>query len=176
MPLSPERIYWFGTHSGPAARAQSSGDRRDDVLARFDGWHEKVTAVVRATAEEAILHHDIVDRAPRRGWSQGRVTLLGDAAHPMTPHLGQGACQAIEDAVVLVDCLRRHDGLEPALRAYEAARFGRTARMVRESRRVGRIAQLRNPVASRLRDAALKIVPARAQMRQVEAMVRFSQA
>ena len=175
VPLGPERVYWFGTKPESVEEREDAGGRKEDVLSHFEGWHHQVEAVVRASPEEEILHHDIVDRDPRRGWSQGRVTLMGDAAHPMTPHLGQGACQAIEDAAVLVDCLDREHDMAAGLRAYEARRFDRTAKLVVEARRLGRIAQLRNPLAQGLRDAVLKLVPRRVQLRQLEAMTRFPQ-
>ena len=100
------------------------------------------------------------------------MTLLGDAAHPMTPDLGQGACQAIEDAVELARCLgHRETGATAALGLYEARRIRRTAWIVRGSRRTGRIAQLKNPLVCRLRDAALRALPLRLQMKQLEAVM-----
>ena len=89
----------------------------------------------------------------------------------MTPDLGQGACQAIEDAATLAECLEENDSIEAALVLYEARRTRRTAAIVRGSRRMARIAQLQNPLACRLRDGALKALPDRVQMRQLEEMV-----
>ena len=106
---------------------------------------------------------------PAGGWAG--VTLLGDAAHPMTPNLGQGACQAIEDAVVLARCLREVDGVADALRRYEELRAARTARIVRQSRRIGRVGQLENPLLCRLRDRALAMIPSKLQLRQLEEVV-----
>lgn len=90
--------------------------------------------LIEATEESAILRNDVYDRPALRHWSVGRVTPLGDAAHPMTPDMGQGACQAIEDAVVLGDCLTPRSEVAEALRAYESRRIPRTRRVVRESR------------------------------------------
>ena len=103
----------------------------------------------------------------------GRATLLGDAAHPMTPNLGQGACQAIEDAVVLARCLGSGDGIPGSLRLYEERRLRRTTTVVRRSRLVGRVTQLENPLLCRLRDALAKRTSARAQLRQYEEIVRY---
>ena len=103
------------------------------------------------------------------------MTLLGDAAHPMTPNLGQGACQAIEDAVVLARCLREaDDGSERfpgALRRYERLRAPRTASIVRRSRSIGRIGQLENAFLCRLRDLGFALVPSKLQLRQLEEVV-----
>jgi 2-polyprenyl-6-methoxyphenol hydroxylase-like FAD-dependent oxidoreductase len=103
----------------------------------------------------------------------GRATLVGDAAHPMTPNLGQGACQAIEDAVVLARCLGIGDGIYDSLRLYEGRRIRRTAAVVRRSRLVGRVTQLEKPFLCRLRDALTKRTSARAQLRHYEKITRY---
>jgi 2-polyprenyl-6-methoxyphenol hydroxylase-like FAD-dependent oxidoreductase len=113
-----------------------------------------------------MLRNDIYDRKPLASWGVGRVTLLGDAAHPMIPNLGQGACQAVEDAVVLARCLG--DDAPRSLRLYEGRRIPRTTAVVRRSRLAGRVTQLENPLLRRLRDAVAKRTSARAQLRQYE--------
>ena len=72
--------------------------------------------IVEATDENAILRNDIIDRPPRQVWGKGRITLLGDAVHATTPNLGQGACQALEDAVILAHALRGAASPEAGLR------------------------------------------------------------
>lgn len=142
------------------------------MLERFGRWHEPVPTTIKATREAGILRHDIHDRPPLKHWGEGHVTLLGDAVHPMTPDLGQGACQAIEDAVVLARCLEEGDDVEAALGLYEARRADRTAYVVRRSRRLSRVAQLENPLLCRLRNAALRAIPqhvlSNAQIKQLE--------
>ena len=87
------------------------------------------------------LRNDILDRRPVRHWGSGRVTLLGDAAHPPTPNLGQGACQALEDALVLADCLADQREAVAALRAVEARRMKRSAAIIKQSYLFGKIGQ-----------------------------------
>ena len=101
------------------------------------------------------------------------MTLVGDAAHPMTPNLGQGACQAIEDAVVLARCLNEGDASADALRCYERLRSDRVAMVVRRSRRIGRVGQLENPPLCRLRDHLLAMVPSKVQLRQLVEVVGY---
>jgi 2-polyprenyl-6-methoxyphenol hydroxylase-like FAD-dependent oxidoreductase len=132
----------------------------------FSTWHEPIPSVIAATRE--ILRNDIVDRRPIRVWGRGCITLLGDAAHPTTPNLGQGACQALEDAVILADQLRRGHDVEAALRGYENIRRRRTARITNESLRFGRVCQWKNPAACWARNMAIRFIPPAASLWFIE--------
>ncbi|HEX2171125.1 MAG TPA: FAD-dependent monooxygenase [Dehalococcoidia bacterium] len=151
------RVYWFATLRAPAGGRDVPGGRRDAVLDLFQGWASPVREILMATAETDILRHDIFDRPPLWRWSGDRVTLLGDAAHSTTPTQGQGACLAIEDAVVLARCLAAGGNLPAALRAYEAARLQRTALIINQSRVFGWIGHWESPRAARLRDILLRL-------------------
>ena len=110
------------------------GDR-DVMLARFRDAcpHVKSLLGYIDVSRAWVLY----DRPPIRQWAKGRVALLGDAAHPTTIYISQGACMALEDAVVISDCLSRTDDIAAAFRAYEAARYLRTARIQLTSRQFG---------------------------------------
>ena len=168
------QLYWFATANAPEGEQDVTTGRKEELLRRFERWHEPIPAVIRATEEPAILRNDVYDREPVKRWSTGGVTLLGDAAHPTTPNLGQGACQAMEDAVVLARCLEEvEDSLTAALRLYEARRAARTAFVARRSWLVGRIGQLENPLLCRLRDALMKTAPLHAQLWQLDPIVGY---
>ena len=168
------RVYWFATRNAPEGGDDGLAGSRATLLEAFRGWHEPVEPLIRATEEDAILRTDIYDRDPLgKIWGEGRTTLLGDAAHPMTPNLGQGACQAIEDTVVLARCLRESGECAGALRRYEALRSDRTAAIVRSSRRIGWVGQLENPFLCRLRERALKLIPVEMQLRQIQEVVGY---
>ena len=95
------------------------------LLERTREWTAPAHDVIAATPAAGVTCGDVVAREPLERWTNGRVALLGDSAHAMTPFTGQGACQAIEDAVVLADCLRAEPDVPTALRAYEARRLPR---------------------------------------------------
>ena len=105
LPIGNGRVFWYATHNCPAGEQDRAGERKSRLSRLFGGWREPIGRLIDATDEEAILRNDIFDRRPVRHWGSGRVTLLGDAAHPPTPNLGQGACQALEDALILAGCL-----------------------------------------------------------------------
>jgi 2-polyprenyl-6-methoxyphenol hydroxylase-like FAD-dependent oxidoreductase len=163
--------YWFAVANAP------EGEREDDPLAvvrdRFCRFGARVRDLLDATPGERILRTDIHDRDPRPGWWRGRVALLGDAAHPTTPNLGQGGCQAIEDAVVLADALATESSHEAALTRYEARRFERTRWIVEESRRFGRAAQATGRLAVWARDLAVRLTPRRALRARLLRVFRF---
>jgi 2-polyprenyl-6-methoxyphenol hydroxylase-like FAD-dependent oxidoreductase len=151
-----ERLYWIAVANAAQREAEAPAGAKAGLLERFQGWMEPVEAIIAATDEGAIQRMDIEDRDPAERWGEGRVTLLGDAIHAMTFNVGQGACQAIEDAVVLAASLREHGDPAAALRAYEGRRKQRTAGMMKLARRIGRMAQWENPLAWRLRDQIWK--------------------
>lgn len=156
VPIDGDRIYWFATAN---VSAGGPDEKKAELLERFAGWHDPIQAVIQATPDDAILRTDIADRDPLKRWSEGRITLLGDAAHPMTPNLGQGGGQAIEDAVVLDLCLSKAQDIATAFRDYESRRIARTSRVVKEARRLGRIGQIENAAGRALRDFAVRMTP-----------------
>jgi 2-polyprenyl-6-methoxyphenol hydroxylase-like FAD-dependent oxidoreductase len=169
VPIGFGEIYWFAVADAPPDGRDA--DVRRDLLARFGSWHEPVAHIIEATPPERILRTDIYDREPIERWHAGRVVLIGDAAHPMTPNLGQGAGQAIEDAVVLDDCLSRSTTIEDALLRYEQRRVARANGIVRASRQFGAIAQWSNPIAAWLRDRVMSLTPPSAAIRQARKLM-----
>ncbi|MFI6264924.1 FAD-dependent monooxygenase [Micromonospora sp. NPDC051006] len=166
VPLGDGQVYWYG-----AVKAPPGGRAADELVAvreHFGGWHDPIPALLAATPPGAVLRNDILHLAtPLPSYVRGRVALLGDAAHAMTPNLGQGACQAIEDAVVLgAVCAGGADGVPAALAAYDRQRRPRSQAIARAAHRTGRYGQqLRNPLAIAARDTLLRLTPARAALR-----------
>lgn len=158
--LGERRVYWWAAMPASEGEHDDPAGRRDFLLARFAGWPFGIVEAIAATRPDAILRNDLYDRPPLPQWSRGRITLLGDAAHPTTPNLGQGACMAIEDAIVLARSLRLHDDPTAAFAAYEAERRARTANIVGLSRRFGDLAQWRHPALVWLRESLVRLTPA----------------
>lgn len=135
-PVSSGRMFNFtGVFPSTVERAESwvGAGTTAEVLAQFEGWSPTMRKAIESTDE--LLIYPLFDRLPVPKWGEGRVTLLGDAAHPMFPFLAQGAVQGIEDAWVLASCLRgvSADGAEAALRRYETRRMARTANVQERS-------------------------------------------
>lgn len=150
------QTYWFGTKNMPVERAADWQGTKDEIVQAYAGWADEVQAAIRATPEEDIIAIPARDRAFLEHWGDGRVTLLGDAAHPMLTSLAQGAAMAIEDAVVLAGTLAGADDLTAALRGYEDRRRERTRAMVHASHALSEQEQLEDPGRRHERDERLR--------------------
>jgi 2-polyprenyl-6-methoxyphenol hydroxylase-like FAD-dependent oxidoreductase len=158
-PIHGNRVYWYATDNLPEGERQTPAEAKARLTGLFATWHQPIPDLIRATETASILRNDIYDRDPVDRWGSGRVTLLGDAAHPMTPNLGQGACQAIEDALVLAHHLSTGADIPSSLRRYESERIPRTRSVVTASRRVGAMFQVESRAFCRLRDLMLRLTP-----------------
>ncbi|GAA2415829.1 FAD-dependent monooxygenase [Streptomyces coeruleofuscus] len=156
------RAEWHAVLNSPP------GVRHADSLAamrrRFGDWHDPIPELLGATRSDAVLHHDIHELVtPLPSFTAGRIVLLGDAAHAMTPNLGQGACQALEDAAVLAAALATEPTVESALARYDTERRPRSQSVARAARQAGRMGQqLTHPLAVAVRNTALRLAPSRA--------------
>ncbi len=153
------KVFWFAAINMPQGIEIPKGERKKVALQTFEGWYNPIETVIKATEESAILHHDIFDRKPIVKWSKGKITLVGDAAHPMLPNLGQGGAQAMEDAVVLANCLSTSNSVAESLRIFEEKRIPRTSRIIVQSRRMARLVQMENPIAIKVRNRVFQTIP-----------------
>lgn len=161
-PMGNGRCYWYATANRGAHQISASHDHRTELLRLFGHWHPPISTLIEATPPENILLSDIYDRPAQHPWSDGPVTLLGDAAHPMTPNLGQGACFALEDACVIARCVEESGNFTDAFNRYERLRSRRADIVQRCSRWMGKLIQLEKPAATTLRDLILSATPNRA--------------
>lgn len=170
--VSGGHVYWYATAHKPKPTAPIPVDR-NELRNLFGEYASPMPEIIESTRDEEIICNDLSDRDPAPGWSKGRVTLLGDAAHPTTPNLGQGGCQAIEDGWVLAECLSVETGLAAALERYEHNRYARTKMVTLTSRRIGHIAESANSLVRALRGVALRLAPASAQRAQLLKLADF---
>jgi 2-polyprenyl-6-methoxyphenol hydroxylase-like FAD-dependent oxidoreductase len=150
LPLGPSRAYWFATQNTAEGGRNPEGELVH-LVARFGGWHHPIPELLRSTDPSMVLRHDIVDRPALRSWSTGPVIAIGDAAHPMRPHLGQGGCQSIEDGVLLASMIRTTADLAPVFTEFSKRRMRRLGPIIRQSAMVGRIVQGESASAALLR-------------------------
>ena len=168
-PTSGERLTWFATWN-----AQAGGDAgctRQDLLRRFGDWHEPIRRVIEATPADSIVRTDIRDRWPARTWTRERVALIGDAIHPMTPDLGQGACQGIADAVTLATCVAQANDLRAALTGYQRQRWRNAAITTMMARTMGATAQRHGRLTCTARNAIVAALPLPVMLRQLDLVV-----
>lgn len=156
---SRDRVYWYlsllSRDVAPEARAPDT--LRNRFRREFGAAFQEVLASTRL---EDMRFDELLIRDPLKRWSMGRTTLLGDAAHPMLPHTGQGAAQALEDAVALGLALAKHRSVESALMDYERVRARRTNRLVRIGRVIAAMTTTRSRTIALLRSAGVVLLPA----------------
>lgn len=146
------KLFWACVIYGPAENGGRPDGRKAKLLDRFRTWPEPIPTAIDATPEEEIVGLPIFDREPVSAWGRGRVTLLGDAAHPMTTNTGQGANQAIEDGVLLGRLLAGARDVTGALRLYEQRRIGRTTPLVKNSRWISDMNAWADPIRVAIRN------------------------
>jgi 2-polyprenyl-6-methoxyphenol hydroxylase-like FAD-dependent oxidoreductase len=158
MPLSDGRVYCYA--AAPADPGARAGDELPELVRLFGTWHAPIPGLLAITRPQDVLRHDVAElAAPLPSFHRGRASLLGDAAHPMTPNLGQGACQALEDAAVIS---RLAAGTEPdavarMLARYTADRLPRTTDVVRWSRRAATMTTWASPPAVAFRNTVVRL-------------------
>ncbi len=170
-PVDNNRVYWFAVLNAPENMPVPPEGHKAYLLKQFAGWHHPIPDLISATEESVILHNNIVDIEPLTRWIDGRVALLGDAAHAMTPNLGQGACQAMEDAVAMGSAVQATPDVNAALANYQAKRLARANGILNQSRRIGQVGQLSNPMACWLRDTLFRNLPTSTRNQQIANVV-----
>lgn len=164
VPLADGRVYCFATANMPAG---TPGGGLTELRARFGGWHEPIPALLAAAGDAEVLKHDLYDLPALQTFVAGRIALVGDAAHAMMPTLGQGACQALEDAVVLAGVAAAGGDLT----RYDLERRPRTRMIAARSRRIGAATQLSFAPLVTIRNAVVRAVPNSVQLASLAAVL-----
>lgn len=155
--ISATKIYWYAVINQWLVKGNNN-----DLTDLFREFHGDVSKIIAATAPQDIFRSNIIDLKPVFTWARGKACLIGDAAHATTPNLGQGACQAIEDAYALAELLASGKSMEDAFVLYEKLRMKKAHDIVKRSRAVGKISHIENSTGIWLRNTLMKILPASA--------------
>lgn len=167
-PLKEDKLYWFACLNSPQNDKRMQHFKVADLQENFKGFHAPIPAVLAATANEDLIWNDIIDLKPLSRFAYEKIVLIGDAAHATTPNMGQGACQAIEDAVILAKELEGKKDIVAAFKQFEQKRIKRTHYIVKNSWKLGKVAQIENPALIALRNWIFRLVPPVVQEKQLE--------
>jgi 2-polyprenyl-6-methoxyphenol hydroxylase-like FAD-dependent oxidoreductase len=160
LAIGGNKVCWYATVN--AAQPLLSSDwPKERLQEMFRHWHSPIPELIAATESSAIMINAACDQQPLRSWSKGPATLIGDASHALTPNLGQGACMAMEDALVLANCLQRAQSVTAGFRLYEATRYPRVRNAIWRSRWLGEVGQWENRAIVSARNAVTKVLPGR---------------
>jgi 2-polyprenyl-6-methoxyphenol hydroxylase-like FAD-dependent oxidoreductase len=159
VPLAENKIYWFACVNTVANNSAMKNYNVENLLKQFAGYHHPVEAILKATKNENMIWADINDIKPINRYAFNNILLIGDAAHATTPNLGQGACQAVEDAVILAAEIKNNRGITTAFKKFEQRRLKRTHWIVNTSWCIGKIAQMEHKQLIKIRNFILKNIP-----------------
>jgi len=166
VPIKDGVYGWWATYNEDFLQNDEPEGTKEKLKRLFGDWHEPIPELIENT--EHILKNSLCDRVPQKGWTKGNITLIGDAAHPSTPNLGQGGCMAIEGAYLLANCINKY-GLSPkAYNTYEKHQFPRSKEIVNESLKLGKIGQITNPILIYLRNWFFKVIPSSLTMKMID--------
>ncbi len=158
MMLGQDKMYWYAAALAPTAQPDAAVGRKKELEIMYQDWFAVIPELIAATDETNILTTDLYDRTPTRPWTRQKITLLGDAAHPMLPTMGQGACTALEDAYVVAKCLQAESDPVVAFRQYEQLRFPRAKAIVEQSLQTSKMGKLTHPLAVAARHTLMKLM------------------
>lgn len=167
VPLAGGKVYWFATANARENDLQMRRTTPADLQQRFENYHTPIPELIKRTSNDQLLWNDISDLTPLPQFHHGRIVLIGDAAHATTPNMGQGACQAMEDAYVLSEELQRNPTPEQAFEAFSRRRLERTHQIVRTSRKLGALAQSAHPLMMAVRNTLFRMIPENVRIKQL---------
>ncbi|MEM1217969.1 MAG: FAD-dependent monooxygenase [Bacteroidota bacterium] len=168
--IADRQVYWFAVSEQSATLPQDPILRKAGLLARYESFHPLVGQILEATSPDRIMENTILDLDPKGRWYQGRICLMGDAAHATTPNMGQGGAQAIEDAYFLSQLQHTNPG-EPGFAAFAQRRRPKVQFVVKQSWNTGKLAHWKR--AQGLRNGMMRVIPERILVKQMLDLYRL---
>ena len=170
-PLTNNRLYWYACINAKQNDPTYRDYNTDDLWRHFRSYHSPIPSILEHTRDSDLIWSDIVDIQPLKSLAYGHILLIGDAGHATTPNMGQGACQALEDAAVLVDELRIKADVRNAFIAFENRRLARTRYITETSKRIGEVAQWESPLSIYVRNALMRIMPPKVAQKSLDKLL-----
>lgn len=166
IPLAHNKIYWYACINASRNDSNYKSFQVKDLLNHFKDYHDPIQAILRETKDEHLLWNDIIDVKPINQYAFNRILLIGDAAHATTPNMGQGACQAIEDAAVLADEISKNADILQAFKHFELRRIKKAHFITNRSWTIGKVAQWENPFLAQFRNFIFRMIPSSVKEKQ----------
>ena len=173
VPTSKDEVYYFTTYFTEGNGKDEPQGVKKKLLNLYSAFGDIPTQLIEATPEESIIRSDINDFVPIKQWWKGRVVLIGDAAHATTPNLGQGGCQAVEDAFVIAKGLKENPSPEKAFEKYQSIRYQKAVHVVNMSWNFGKMTNIGNPILQWMRDSAMRLMPESTAIKQLDKILRL---
>ena len=160
------KVYWFAVKLSNPNEKDDSSEVKQALLKLFTNYTSPVLDLIKNTHENQIIRTDLNDLEPLSSWSKNNIGLIGDAAHAMTPDLGQGGAQAIEDAYYLSHCLKQFDSFENGFNAFYQYRKPKVTKLVKQSRITSKMA-ITNSFMEGIRNFMLRNYPKKMMQKQM---------
>ncbi len=166
VPIKDNTFGWWATLNEDENAIDEPENTLNKLTTIFGEWHQPIPQLFKNSTE--IIKSKIGDRPPTRGWHQEKIVLVGDAAHPTTPNLGQGACMSIEGAFLLSKCISNFNDCKTAFGKYENYHFKRSSDVVKQSLQNGKLGQLNNNIAIKARNTMIKSLPEKLALKMLD--------
>lgn len=174
VPVNQNEIYYYATRCAPAGGKDELNTVKENLSKQYSEFGEIASQFFAASDLNKIIRTDIYDFAPIKKWYNGRVALIGDAAHATTPNLGQGGCQAIEDAYVIAKSLSENQQPEKAFERFQAIRYGKAKYVVDTSWQFGKLTNLSPRWLIKLRNVVIRLAPSSAGRKSADKLFQLN--
>ncbi len=169
--IAENKVYWYALKAFKKSNNEFSSN---DLEQYFNDYNSVIQDIIKSTRKEQINTAEISDLKPTNIWHKENVCLIGDSAHATTPNMGQGACQAIEDAFVLSECIDKYE-ITKAFTEYQRLRLPKAHQVAKASWIVGKMAHLKNPILIGLRNQMLQLTPSSVNRKQNEQIFQLAE-